>query len=68
MSLSVERKAQEFVKIIEESGIEMTPENVLRCIEIAKYAMRTGECSVEVYFQAKQILLELVECPSELLN
>ena len=62
------KPAEHFAKLIEESGVEMTPENVLRCIEFARRAMVAGECTVEAYYKAKFILLSEVECPSELLN
>jgi hypothetical protein len=61
-------KAEIFEKIIEEAGLDFTPETVIKCIEIAKVAMKNGDCSVEAFYKAKEILISRLECPSELLN
>lgn len=61
-------KAELFERMIEEAGVEFSAENVLRCIEFARLAMIKGECSVEAYYKAKEILISRVECASELLN
>lgn len=61
-------KAEAFEKMIEQAGVEFNAENVLKCIGFAKDAMLRGECSVETYYKAKEILLTKVEVASELIN
>lgn len=61
-------KAEMFERMIHEAGLELTAENVLKCIGFAKQAMLSGEVSVEAYYKAKEILLTKVEVASELLN
>lgn len=63
-----EKQAERFERLIEEAGLEFSAENILRCIEFAHAAMRKGECSVEAYYKAKELLLLKVEVASELLN
>lgn len=59
-------QAERFAQLVsEESGVEMTPENVLKCIEYARQAMMLGLCTVEAYYQAKNLLLEQVKCVNE---
>lgn len=60
--------ASKFAELCDKAGVEMTPENALKCIGFAKDAMTAGECSVEAYFVAKRLILECVEVASELLN
>lgn len=57
-----------FANLCEQLGVEMTPENCLRCIEMARKAMLAGECSVEAYYAAKRLLIEKVEVASLYLN
>lgn len=60
--------ASKFETIIEEAGVDLTPENVLKCIGFAKDAMLKGECSVEAYYAAKKLLLETVEVANHWVN
>ena len=57
-----------FADLCDKAGVEMTPENALKCIGFAKDAMQAGECSVEAYYAAKNLILGRVEVASELLN
>lgn len=57
-----------FEKILEDAGVEMTAENCLRCIELAKIEMREGRFSVESFFKAKEIVMSLCVMPSEAIN
>lgn len=68
MNRNDENQAEYFTTLIEKSGIEMTAENVLRCIGFAKQAMEKGECSVEAYYRAKQILMGKIECANAWVN
>lgn len=61
-------QAEAFAKLIEDAGIEMTPENALKCIGFARDAMRAGECSVEAFYRAKQIILSQVEVTDKWVN
>jgi hypothetical protein len=61
-------QAERFATLCEQYGVELTPENVLRCIGYAKEAMLAGECSVEAYYSAKKILLEKVEVTDKWVN
>jgi hypothetical protein len=60
--------ASKFADLCDKAGVEMTPENALKCIGFAKDAMEAGECSVEAFYQAKYLILSRVEVASELLN
>jgi hypothetical protein len=60
--------ANTFVSMCERAGVEMTPENCLKCIGFAKDAMLAGECSVEAYYHAKKILLGMVEVSNVWVN
>lgn len=68
MNTQNEKAVERFANMIDEAGIEMTAENVLRCIEFAKQAMKSGECSVEAFYKAKEILLMKLECANEWVN
>ena len=61
-------QAEKFAKLIEEAGVEFTPENALKCIGFARDAMRAGECSVEAFYRAKQIILTQVEVTDKWVN
>lgn len=64
-----DRKAvHNLVTLCERAGVEMTPENCLKCIGFAKDAMLAGECSVEAYYHAKNILLGMVEVSNAWVN
>lgn len=65
---NVQAQAEKFTKLIENAGVEMTAENVLKCIGFAKQAMQNGECSVEAYYAAKRILLEKLEVVNQWVN
>ena len=58
----------DFEKILENEGVEMTPKNCLRCIELAKIEMKEGRFSVESFFKTKEILIGLCVMPSEAIN
>lgn len=60
--------AEQFLQLIEQAGVEFNAENVLRCIGFARDAMLRGECSVEVYYQAKAILINRLECDTLWMN
>lgn len=62
------QRAEAFAKLIEDSGLELTPENALKCIGFARDAMRAGECSVEAFYRAKQIILTQVEVTDKWVN
>lgn len=62
------QQAEAFAKLIEDVGVEFTPENVLKCIGFAKDAMLKGECSVEAYYAAKKLLLDRVEVVNHWVN
>ena len=61
-------QAEKFAKLIEEAGVEFTPENALKCIGFARDAMKAGECSVEAFYRAKQIILSQVEVTDKWVN
>lgn len=63
-----QEKVSIFEKLIEEAGVELNAENILKCIGFAKQAMLAGECSVEAYYKAKELLLSKVECVNEWVN
>lgn len=63
-----EEQAEQFLKLVGLAGVELTAENVLKCIGYAKQAMQNGEFSVEAYYAAKRILLEQVEVASNFIN
>lgn len=65
---NVQAQAEKFTKLIENAGVEMNAENVLKCIGYAKLAMQNGECSVEAYYAAKRILLEKLEVANVWVN
>ncbi len=65
---NVQVQAEKFTKLIENAGVEMNAENVLKCIGFAKQAMQNGECSVEAYYAAKRILLEKLEVVNQWVN
>ena len=60
--------ANRFADLCDKAGVEMTPENALKCIGFARDAMKSGECSVEAFYAAKNLILSRVEVASELLN
>lgn len=64
----IQDQAEKFAELIEKAGVEFNAENVLRCIGFARQAMEQGECSVEVYYQAKALLLNRLECASLWIN
>jgi len=68
MNNSVQEQAERFAQLIEQAGVEFNAENVLRCIGFARKAMEQGECSVEVYYQAKAILINRLECATLWIN
>lgn len=68
MTENDKQAAETFVRMIEAAGVEFTPENCLKCIGFAKDAMLAGECSVEAYYHAKNLLLSMVEVQNEWLN
>jgi hypothetical protein len=68
MNNNVQEQAERFAQLIEQAGVEFNAENVLRCIGFARKAMEQGECSVEVYYKAKRILLDRLECASLWIN
>lgn len=68
MNKTVEQQAEYFAELIDKCGVEWNAENALRCIEIAKQAMKNGECSVEAYYQAKFLLLNRLECATPWVN
>jgi hypothetical protein len=61
-------QAEKFAKLIEDAGVEFTPENALKCIGFARDAMKAGECSVEAFYRAKQIILTQVEVTDKWVN
>lgn len=61
-------QAERFANLCEEAGVELTPENALKCIGFARDAMRAGECSVEAFYRAKQIILTQVEVTDKWVN
>lgn len=65
---TVQEHAERFAQLIEQAGVEFNAENVLRCIGFARQAMERGECSVEVYYQAKAILINRLECANLWIN
>lgn len=68
MNIQDQKAVEAFETMIDEAGVEMNAENVLRCIEFAKQAMQKGECSVEAFYKAKEILLTKLECVNEWVN
>ena len=60
--------AKKFSEMCDRADVEMTAENALKCIGFAREAMLKGECSVEAYYVAKNLILSKVEVLSELLN
>lgn len=62
------REAEKFSDLCAKSGVDMTPENALRCIAYAKQAMTDGLCSVEAYYIAKKLILEQVEVANHWVN
>jgi len=54
-------QAERFANLCDSSGVEMTPENCLKCIGFAKDAMQRGDVSVEAFFVARNLLMNMVE-------
>lgn len=63
-----QNQVSNFDKLIAEAGVELNAANILKCIGFAKQAMLAGECSVEAYYKAKELLLLKVECVNEWVN
>lgn len=60
--------AEKFVSLCDRAGVALTPENIIKCIGFARQAMLDGECSVEAYYHAKNLLLTQVETANEWIN
>jgi hypothetical protein len=63
-----EDQLENFIAII--SGLEygFSSLDCLYCIELARQEMLAGRTSPEIYFKAKEILINLVECASIVQN
>lgn len=59
---------ENLIATLEESGRGFSGRDCLFCIEVARQEMLAGRTSVETYYKAKNILLELVECASIIEN
>jgi hypothetical protein len=68
MRQATNTEKNKFLKMIEDTGVEMTPSVVLMCIEHARQMMLTGEVSVEAYYAAKNILVDRCVMTSEAIN
>lgn len=58
---------ERFVALFDKLG-PLSGKDVLKCIEFAKIAMLKGECGVEAYYFAKNVLLTEVEAASPFIN
>jgi hypothetical protein len=63
----MQNEREKFVALFDKLA-PLSAKDVLKCIEFAKLAMLNGECSVEAYYAAKNILLTEVETDSLLVN
>lgn len=67
MECIMNNEREKFVALFGVLG-PLSAKDALKCIELARLAMLNGECSVEAYYAAKNILLSEVETPSLLIN
>jgi hypothetical protein len=68
MRQASESDKNKFLKIIEDTGVELTPSVVLMCIEHARQLMLNGDVTVEAYYAAKNILVDRCVMTSEAIN
>lgn len=61
-------KFVEIVEAFEEKHGKFDAAACLRCIEIARNEMKAGKYSVESFLKAKDMLLEVVKCESDIPN
>lgn len=60
--MNFKEKFEQVFELFEKNGIQYTSRECLACIEIAKQAMKNGQCTVEAYWDAKALLINRLEC------
>ena len=61
-------KFEDAKKVLEEHNIVFDARYCLNCIEYGKQQMLAGECTVEAYYKAKEVLLTNLECANEFIH
>jgi hypothetical protein len=56
---------EQYEKLVAENKNKITPEFILACIEDARQRVKTGELTVEKFYQTKKILIETLEPANE---